>query len=192
MILENRWYEFQKESIKSEKVTNIDELKSFSRIKDSLAMNDIGGLILRENRIILSFIYRNLAVNLAHAGHLGLTKTKALLRSKVFLPNTDKITTDVLGLCTTCKSFTPSHDRDQLISQHTPSETLDTINLDFLGLFPNGQYVFVMIDQRMKYLNVKFMRSTSARNVIFALEQIFSSYGTPKNIVSYNDPPFTS
>ena len=60
----------------------------------------------------------------------------------------DKITTQVLGLCTSCKSVTPSHDRHKLISQPTPSETLDTINLDFLGPFPNGQYIFVMIDQR--------------------------------------------
>ena len=50
----------------------------------------------------------------------------------------------------------------------------------------------VMIDQRTKYSNVDFMRSTSARNVIFALERFFGSYGIPNNIVSDNDPPFTS
>ena len=62
-----------------------------------------------------------------------------------------KITTQVLGLYTFCKSVTPSHDRQKLISQPTPSETLDTINLDFLGPFPNGQYILVMIDQSTKY-----------------------------------------
>ena len=154
-------------------------------------MNDTGDLVLRENWIVLPFIYENLAVNLAHAGHLGLTKTKALLRSKVFFPNIEKITT-VLGLCTFCKSVAPSHDRHKLIPQHTLSETLDTINLDFLGPFPNGQYIFVMIDQRTKYPDVEFMRSTSARNVIFALERFFSSYGILNNIVSNNGPPFTS
>ena len=175
MILENRWFEIQKESMKSEKEINIDELKIFSRIKDSLAVNDTGHLILRENRIVLPSIHRNLAVNLAHTGHLGLTKTKALLRSKAFFPNMDKITRQVLGLCTFCKSVTPSHDRHKLISQPTPLETLDTINLDFLGPFPNGQYIFVMIDQRRKYLDVEFTRSTSARNVIFVLERFFRS-----------------
>ena len=154
-------------------------------------MNDTGDLILRGNWIVLPSIYQNLAVNVAHAGHLGLTKTKALLRSKLFFPNMDKITTQVLGLCTSCKSVTPSHDRHKLISQPTPSETLDTINLDFLGPFPNGQYIFVMIDQCTKYPDVDFMRSTSARNVIFVLERFFSSYGIPNNIVSDNGPPFT-
>ena len=45
-IWENKWFEIQKESIKSEKETNIDELKIFFRIKDSLAVNDTGDLIL--------------------------------------------------------------------------------------------------------------------------------------------------
>ena len=83
LILENRWFEIQKESIKSEKEINIDELKIFSRIKDSLAVNDTGDLILRGNRIVLASLYRNFAVNLDHAGHLGLTKTKALLRYSI-------------------------------------------------------------------------------------------------------------
>ena len=34
----------------------------------------------------------------------------------------DKIITQVLGLCTSCKSVTPPHDRHKLISQPTPSE----------------------------------------------------------------------
>ena len=57
LILENRWFEIQKHSIKSEKELNIDKLKMFSRIKDSLAVNDTGDLILRENQIVLPSIY---------------------------------------------------------------------------------------------------------------------------------------
>ena len=106
LILENRWFEIQKESIKSEKEINI-ELKMFSRINDFLTVKDTGDLTLRENRIVLLSIYWNLAINLAHAGKLGLTKTKTLLRSRVFFPNIDKIAAQVLGLCTSCKSVTP-------------------------------------------------------------------------------------
>ena len=73
-------------------------------------MNDIGGLILRENRIALLSIYQSSAVNFAQLGDLGLTKMKALLRSKVFFPNMDKITAQVLGPCTSRKSVTILHD----------------------------------------------------------------------------------
>ena len=60
------------------------------------------------------------------------------------------------------------------------------MNLDFLGPFLNDQYICVMINQRTKYPDIEFMRSTSARNVIFALERFFSSYGIPNNTVSDN------
>ena len=43
----------------------------------------------------------------------------------------DKITTQVIGFCTSCKSV----NRHKLVSQPTPSETLDTINLDFWAYF---------------------------------------------------------
>ena len=59
-----------------------------------------------------------------------------------------------------------------------------------LGPFPNGQYIFAMMDQRVKYPEVEFMRITSARNVNFALERFFGSYGIPKNVVSNNGPTF--
>ena len=56
----------------------------------------------------------------------------------------------------------------------------------------NGQCIFVIIDQRKRSPGVEFMRSTPARNVIFALEQFFSSYDIPNNIVSDIGSPFTS
>ena len=71
-------------------------------------MNDIGDLILRENRIALLSIYRSSAVNFAQSGDLGLTKMKALLRSKVFFFYMDKITAQVLGPCASRKSVTIS------------------------------------------------------------------------------------
>ena len=56
-------------------------------------MSDTGDLILHENRLVLPSIYQDLEVRLAHTGHLVLTKTKALLRTKVFFLIMDKTVT---------------------------------------------------------------------------------------------------
>ena len=154
--------------------------KIFSSFQDFLAVNDMSDLILQEKWIFLPSIYWSPAI-ITHAGHLGVTKTKALLRSKVFFPNIDKITTPILGLCTPCKSVTPSW---------TWWQTLHSINLDFLGPFSNGQYLYLMIDQHTKYSDIEFMRSTSTRDVIFALDLFFISYCIPNNTVSDNVPAF--
>ena len=157
-------------------------MKIFSEIKGSLVVNDSRFLILRKNQIDLRSIYENTGVNVTHAGHLGLTKIKAQRRSEVFLLNKDKIITQVLGL---------SHDRHKLLYQPTPLATLGTINLIFLGSLTNIQYIFIMIDQRITYPTAEFMRSTSGKNVIFAIERFFSSHGIPNKIISDNDPPST-
>ena len=75
--------------------------KLFSVIKDFLEWYRLFDFARKPNS---PSIYRNLAVNLAHAGHLEVTKTKALLRSKVFSRNMEKITTQVLGLFASRKS----------------------------------------------------------------------------------------
>ena len=61
------------------------------KVKDFLAVNDTGDLILQESRIVLPSISRNIAVNLAYAEHLGLTKAKALYDIKSFSQTWKKI-----------------------------------------------------------------------------------------------------
>lgn len=75
----------------------------------------------------------------------------------------DKITTQLLCLCTSCKSITPSHDQNKLLSQ---SAALDTTNIIVFALFLNFQYIFVMIYQLLKYPNVEFIKNKNAKNVI--------------------------
>ena len=79
----------------------------------------------------------------------------------------DKITTQLLCLCTSFKSITPSHDQNKLLSQ---SAALDTTNIIVFDLFLNFQYIFVMIYQLLKYPDVEFIKSRNAKNVISSLE----------------------
>ena len=88
--------------------------KKESDIDESLAKNDTGDLILRETWPVLPSIYWNIAANCTHAGHLGLTKTKALLRPKVFFP---KMEETITSQCTSYKFVTPSHGRHKLLAQ---------------------------------------------------------------------------
>ena len=62
------------------------------------------------------------------------------------------------------------------------------INLDFWGPFSNGQCVFVMIDQRTKYPEVKLVTSAFAKNVFFALERFFSTHISNKIILNNGLP----
>ena len=59
-----------------------------------LTISTDNDLILKSNRIVLPIPYQRIAVKLAHIGHLGVVKTKALLRSKSYFPGMDKAVED--------------------------------------------------------------------------------------------------
>ena len=63
-------------------------LKRYERMKNELTVSENNDLILKDNRIILPNTLQSVAVQLAHKGHLGIVKTKSLLRTKVYFPNT--------------------------------------------------------------------------------------------------------
>ena len=61
-------------------------------------------IILKDNRIILPTIFHSTAVKLAHVGHQGVQKTKALIRRKVFFISMDKAIEDEINNCIACQS----------------------------------------------------------------------------------------
>ena len=69
-------------------------LKQYQKFKEPLTVNIQYDIILKDNRIILPTIFPRTAVKLAHVGHQGAPKKKALMRSKVFLIGMDKAIED--------------------------------------------------------------------------------------------------
>lgn len=62
------------------------ELAKYEQVFSELCLTD-DGLILRDTRILIPILLQNNMINIAHQGHLGITMTKRLLRSKVWFPN---------------------------------------------------------------------------------------------------------
>ena len=49
-----------------------------------------GGMLLRKTRIIMPANVQNKCITIAHEGHQGTTKTKSLLKSKIWFPKMDE------------------------------------------------------------------------------------------------------
>lgn len=90
------------------KYLNRDDQKAlgvFHNIKDELAATS-DGLLLRGRRIVLPKSLQAMAVDIAHEGHLGIIKTKGLLRSKVWFSGLDKMVESKIGSCRICQCCT--------------------------------------------------------------------------------------
>ena len=92
-----------------EYIENCDSLKHYSRIASELTVDD--DLVLKSNRIVIPAELQNHVISLAHLGHLGIVKTKGLLRTKVYFPNLDKLVENYLAKCVACKSVITKQQR---------------------------------------------------------------------------------
>ncbi|XP_057292552.1 uncharacterized protein K02A2.6-like [Hydractinia symbiolongicarpus] len=170
----------------------LDELRHYRKFKHELTVSNNKDIVLKQRRIILPKCYHNIAVTLAHQGHQGVQKTKELLRSKVYFQGIDNMVEKKISNCIPCQAVTPTSADAPIRIMDIPEQVWETLNIDFLGPFPTGYYLFVVIDQRSKFPEVEFLKSTKAETLIPCLDRMFSTYGNPRNVISDNGPPFSS
>lgn len=78
-------------------------LKPFQNVKDELSVAN--GLVLRQNRVVIPSSLQQKSVDLAHATHHGIVKTKQLIREKVWFSAIDRIVEEKLRIAFTAKQL---------------------------------------------------------------------------------------
>lgn len=167
------------------------ELKPYAQIKYELAVTS-DGIIIRGNRIVIPKTIQEQVINLAHKGHQGITKTKRLLRDKVWFPNIDSLVEKKVGKCIPCQATTKKSTREPIQSTPLPQYPWQKLSLDFLGPLPNKKYIMVIIDDYSRFPIINIIRSTSSEEVNQTLNRVFTLFGIPEEIKSDNGPPFNS
>ena len=117
---------------------------------------------------------------------------KTCITIEICFHEVDKLVEELIQNCIPCQSVTKPKTKLPLQSQPLQKNLWQKVHIDYLGPFPNGSYILVMIDQRSKYPEIGFTSSKACNVLIPILERIFSIYGIPEIIVSDNGPPFQS
>jgi hypothetical protein len=73
-------------AIKTNDFSNKQIIHQYNKIKDELSVYQ-DKLVLRGSRIVIPEIFRLNIVKVAHEGHLGIDKTKQLIRDRVWFLN---------------------------------------------------------------------------------------------------------
>ena len=167
-----------------------DCLKPYRCIKDELTIG-AQGVLLRGTRIIIPTSLHQSAINIAHENHQGLSKTKALLREKVWFPGIDELAQKTLQSCIACQAVGRPAAPEPLHLQDMPKGPWEKIHIDFYGPLPSGDYLLVVIDRYSRFPEVEIVRSTKASVVIPKLDKIFSVHGIPETVKTDNGPPFS-
>jgi len=137
---------------KSNRMACKDKVEKFYSIFPELSFTN--GLVLRGSRIVLPQKLQKRAVNICHEGHMGIVKTKQLLRSKVWFHGIDKLVESIQlcsnayhAKCLPFQVYTNSKHRELLQMSSTPDGPWLEVSADFCGPFPDGSLMFVAIVQ---------------------------------------------
>lgn len=169
-----------------------EELQKFAKVFEELTVS-IDGLILRDVRLVIPKSLRSTMIDIAHEGHLGLVKTKQLLRSKIWFPNIDALVEEKIKSCLSCQATgTGGSQMAPLQMSPFPKAPWTMISVDFYGPFGNGEYLGVSYDEYSKFPVVEHLYNLKEETVELRLETQFGIFGIPEEVRTDNGPPFNS
>ena len=146
-----------------------ERLMGFKSVKDEISVTS-QGIILRGSRIVLPESLQQRAIDLAHETHPGLTKTKALIREKIWFPDIDKLVKNTINRCIACQATGRPNPPEPLAMTDMPNGPWETIHVDFKGPLPSGEYLLVVTDRYSRFPEVEIVRSTKTSIAIPKLD----------------------
>ncbi len=127
-------------------------------------------------------------IDLAHQTHLGIEKTKSLIREKIWFPQIDNRVKSTIEHCIPCQAVGQPNPHEPITTTCMPKHPWTTLHVDFYGPLPTKEYLLVVIVRYSRFPEVEVVYSTRASAVIPKLDKIFAVHGIPKVIISDNGP----
>jgi transposase InsO family protein len=133
-------------------------------------------------------------VHNSQVGHFGLERTlKRLIDKKIVWQYMRQHVRWFIDHCSCCQKMSmlkiPIHAHGFSTSTYTPMECL---NIDFIGPFPDGGYVLVIIDTFTRWVELFHTEDATALSTAKCLLQHFGRFGAPLQLRSDNGPHFIS
>lgn len=166
-----------------------DELKTYCSKQDEFMVED--GYIPRGNRAVIPAKYQAVVLSELHLNHPGMITMGSLARLHVWWPSLDHGVVQTVQDCHLCgenSCKTPQKVSNPWIC---PTRPWQRIHVDFAGPL-NGQMFLLVVDAKLKWIELFPMSSTTASMTILALRFLFATHGLPEVIVSDNSPQFVA
>ena len=119
------------------------------------------------------------AIIIAHEGHLGMTKTKSLLCSKVCYPTMDRMVENIISACHECTINTLNTHPEPLQMSAFPKGPWMNISLDLCGTLPSGDYLVVIVYEYSRFPVVETTRSLAAEKYFPIIDNFFYNVRIP-------------
>ncbi|MBW0473085.1 hypothetical protein O181_012800 [Austropuccinia psidii MF-1] len=134
-------------------------------------------------------------------GHMSEDRTKERVANTAWWPKWEKELSEYISTCEICQKENRKHGKKYRLPQHIeePKHPWETINMDWVtGLVPGGKENYnaclIIVDRFRKSMRcLPFYKDDTAMDTALLFwNNIISTCGVPKVIISDRDPKFTS
>lgn len=175
--------------IKGRRISDAPDSRPYLARQQELSVQS--GCLLWGRRVIIPPSLRCPMLKQLHVGHSGTVRMKELARSYFWWPGLDKHIEENAAQCTTCQTVRNTPPPAAVHPWEWPAEPWQRVHIDFAGPF-EGRMLLVVVDAHSKWPDVAIMKSTTTGKTIERLEEMFSRYGLPEQLVSDNGPQFVA
>ena len=125
-----------------------------------------------------------------HSAHLGYGSMLRRARELLYWPGMAQDIKQTAKHCEACQRMKP-HNQKETLRQHSNGQSpWVKVGIDLFEL--DGRQYLVTVDYFSSFIEVDYLTSTTATDVIIKLQVRFARYGIPSEIVSDQGPQFTS
>ena len=160
-------------------ITEVDLMQAAIHILSDVTGDQLEGLQMCHN---------------AQVGHGGVDRTIAYLtRLGYAWPSMRRDTKQFIKTCPCCQKLDATK-RALNTAKFTTStyEPWSALNMDFIGPYPNGEYVHVIIDTATRWTELTLCKDATASSAAQALLGHLGRYGVPQHIRSDRGPHFAN
>lgn len=165
------------------------EFQPYSSKQHELSV--LEGCLLWGSRLVIPPQGRKPLLEQLHEAHLGVSRMKSLARGYVWWPDLNADVEQYVRRCAVCQASRPQPPVAPTHAWEVPKQPWNRLHVDFAGPFM-GTMFLVLVDAFSKWVDVVMMSSITASATIEKLQQIFSTHGLPRTIVSDNGRSFVS
>lgn len=163
-------------------------IRSYFDIRDTLSEQD--GIILKGERIFVPMVLRSEIRRRLHAAHLGADSMLRRARELLFWPGMAQEIKQTADSCEACQQMKPANQKETLRQHEEGTVPWLKIGTDLCEV--NGRSYLITVDYFSSFIEVEYLKTTTAEDVITKLQGQFARYGIPAEIVSDQGPQYTS
>jgi transposase InsO family protein len=172
-----------------EKKSDVPEsVRMYFDVRDTLSQQE--GIILKGERILIPLSLRVDMTKRLHAAHLGYDSMLRRARELMYWPGMAQDIKQMADNCEACQRMKPCNQKETLQQHDDGRAPWMKIGTDLFEI--QGRQYLVTVDYFSTYIEVDYLKTTTARDVITKLQGHFARYGVPAEIVSDQGPQYTS